>query len=289
MSDIEGNEIIEGRALVKAETVQLAPPQGQTIEALEYSFKLAVRQRELLEEFVKKRFKSNIHYGKFGALTKDTLLLPGAELICMAHGFAPDFEKIAGPDQPQPEFYQITIRCVLRGKGDSLLKGVGHGSAGSHVYSKKQGREILRGADREHTYNTTLKMAEKRAYVDAILKTTAASEFYTQDMEDAEPPPVEEQGANRKERVQPKKEDRSGIWRNAAKLGWPERGLRIWIRRNYGSEHVSDLDDDKFVALKAALNNWAKNPDTFKGMLEHLMEEEPISGEVEAEDQGRLI
>ena len=47
------------------------------------------------------------------------------------------------------------------------------------------------------TYNTVLKMAKKRAHVDAILTATAASDIFTQDIEDMDlekgkPPPKEE-------------------------------------------------------------------------------------------------
>jgi hypothetical protein len=47
----------------------------------------------------------------------------------------------------------------------------------------------IQGEKAEHDnpadyYNTVLKMAAKRAYIDAILKATAASEVYTQDLED---------------------------------------------------------------------------------------------------------
>jgi len=37
--------------------------------------------------------------------------------------------------------------------------------------------------------NTILKMAKKRALVDAVLNTTGASQFFTQDMEDFKAPP----------------------------------------------------------------------------------------------------
>lgn len=44
--------------------------------------------------------------------------------------------------------------------------------------------ETIENPNPADQYNTVLKMAGKRAYVDAILKATAASEVYTQDLED---------------------------------------------------------------------------------------------------------
>lgn len=52
--------------------------------------------------------------------------------------------------------------------------------------------ETIENPNPADQYNTALKMAGKRAYVDAILKATAASEVYTQDLEDMEDVPVVE-------------------------------------------------------------------------------------------------
>jgi hypothetical protein len=76
----------------------------------------------------------------------------------------------------------------------SLIGGKGH------TAKKIDGRwEIVMQGERTDnpdiadTYNTVLKMAKKRAFVDAVLNTTAASDMFTQDLEDiaenkAEPP-----------------------------------------------------------------------------------------------------
>lgn len=51
-------------------------------------------------------------------------------------------------------------------------------------------------------YNTVLKMAKKRAHVDAVLTVTAASDIFTQDVEDVEPAE-----APKRPRGRPRKED----------------------------------------------------------------------------------
>ena len=48
--------------------------------------------------------------------------------------------------------------------------------------------EKMENPDIADTYNTVLKMAKKRAYVDGILSATAASDIFTQDLEDVAPP-----------------------------------------------------------------------------------------------------
>jgi hypothetical protein len=47
--------------------------------------------------------------------------------------------------------------------------------------------EKMENPDIADTYNTVLKMAKKRAYVDGILSATAASDIFTQDIEDMNP------------------------------------------------------------------------------------------------------
>ena len=50
----------------------------------------------------------------------------------------------------------------------------------------------VENSDLADTYNTVLKMAKKRALVDATLTATAASDIFTQDLEDYTPPEVAE-------------------------------------------------------------------------------------------------
>lgn len=71
--------------------------------------------------------------------------------------------------------------------------------------------EKMENPDIADVYNTTLKMAKKRAYVDGILSATAASDIFTQDIEDL-PAAIIETTANHKPAVdmpQPAKESQA--------------------------------------------------------------------------------
>ncbi len=87
--------------------------------------------------------------------------------------------------QPVPKDYW-DLRNSDPGKAKELLGGAGFAVGKNEA----GGWEIcIQGERIEHDnpadyYNTVLKMAGKRAYIDAILKATAASEVYTQDLED---------------------------------------------------------------------------------------------------------
>jgi hypothetical protein len=94
-----------------------------------------------------------------------------------------DTEKIA-TDKPIPaEYWKLKgdhakQQALIGGKGFCAMKL----DNGSWVIGKRG--ERTENPDIADTYNTVLKMAKKRAYVDGVLSATAASDCFTQDIED---------------------------------------------------------------------------------------------------------
>jgi hypothetical protein len=169
-----------------------ALPERQSIADLEQAFALAVRQRELLSDYIKKQLKPGKHFYEIKGQEnkKPSLAKEGAEIILLPHNYTPDYEHLGGPLEPpegeQP--YQITVKCILRRKGepDSFV-GSGIGSAGSHKgkWQDKKFIYVPRQRDRYLCHNATLKMAQKSAMVSATINATAASEFFTTDLEES--------------------------------------------------------------------------------------------------------
>lgn len=155
------------------------------IQELETRFALAVRQRELLEKYIRERLKPDKHFYSVDEdpARKPSLSKEGAELICLPHNLKPQYELLSGPEQPPLDDspYQLTMRCELR-RG-AFFEGQGIGSASSMI-TKKDGQRVARQKDPGLRHNATLKMACKSAYIAATLNSTAASEFFTQDLED---------------------------------------------------------------------------------------------------------
>lgn len=164
---------------------------------------------------------------------------------------------------------------------------------GGHGFStgKNDGKwEIVRAGERvEHDnpadhYNTILKMAKKRAHVDAILTVTAASDIFTQDLEDlaangviGAPPHQQSQSpAKVPEMPQRRSEEPAAapsggdgdsdviseaqrkrfyaIWKNA---GIPEDIVRTKLRES-GYQHSKDIRKGDYKALCAWAENFGK-------------------------------
>lgn len=184
MNDPINAEVVESQALA------VRPISGlPTVQDLEQQFALAIRQRELLSEYIRKQLVPGKHFYQRGT-QKPSLAKEGAEIILLPHNLAPDYEQTGGPDAPPADGkpYQITVKCTLRRKGDpTSFVGSGIGSAGSEK-QKKDGTYIHRQEDKYLCHNATLKMAQKSAMIAATINSTAASEFFTQDIEEAEKP-----------------------------------------------------------------------------------------------------
>jgi len=152
---------------------------------LETRFALAVRQRELLEIYIRERLKPDKHFYTVGDEPgrKPSLTKEGAELICLPHNLKGHYEWLSGPETPPMDDtpYQITMKCIFERNG--VFEGEGVGSASSMI-TKRDGDRVQRQKDPGLRHNATIKMACKSCYIAATLNSTAASEFFTQDLED---------------------------------------------------------------------------------------------------------
>lgn len=112
----------------------------------------------------------------FGS-SKPSLLKPGAEKILMLLGFASQYEIIEQIQNYEDGFFAYTIRCVLTKNGQVITEGLGHCNSKEKKYESDKQDKYMLG-------NTCLKMAKKRAQVDAALTVGSLSNIFTQDLED---------------------------------------------------------------------------------------------------------
>ena len=169
-------------------------------------------QVQRIQEVMKAVMQQGQHYGVVpGCGTKPTLLKPGAEKLMMTFRLAVD-PQVEDLSVTGIRRYRVITRVTAQSTGLFLGSGVGECSSDEEKYAwreavcKEEWEETdagnrrdkwKRGRQGEEPYvlhqirtnasdvaNTILKMAKKRSLVDAILTVTAASDIFTQDLEE---------------------------------------------------------------------------------------------------------
>ncbi len=180
-----------------------APPQPVLMPVV--SPTAMIEQHEAIVQLIGKVLKKEVDYGEIpgtnrrGNKQKLVLLKPGAERLCLSFGIRPEFEIIEQEkdhdrvnnfikkqwnDQTRRKeevkgtsygLYRFVLRCTLY-TVDGRKAGQGLGSC-----STMEAKYVDRPRDLE---NTVLKMARKRAHVDATINALGLSNRFDQDLED---------------------------------------------------------------------------------------------------------
>lgn len=169
-------------------------------------------QVNLIQEVMKGVMQKGQHYGVIpGCGDKPTLLKPGAEKLMMTFRLAADPQVQEIPTEDGMTF-RVVCRITSQSTGVYLGSGLGEASTREEKYSWRKAicdeefadtpedrRRLkwFKGYQGNKDYqvkqvrtnpadiaNTVLKMAKKRALVDAVLTVTAASDIFTQDIEE---------------------------------------------------------------------------------------------------------
>jgi len=164
-----------------------------------------------VQEVMRAVMKPDVHYGKIpGAGDKPTLLKPGAEVLCMTFRIADTYEV---EDLSTSDMIRYRVNCIGTHQTTGIVLGSGLGEASSSEekykwrkavckeefeatpanmrrakFAKAKGggfymQEQVR-TEPADLANTVLKMANKRAKMAMTLNVTAASDCFTQDLED---------------------------------------------------------------------------------------------------------
>lgn len=133
-------------------------------------------QIKLMNQFVKEQMKVDQDYGKIGP-SKPTLFKSGAEKLENIFKLSHRFEQMEKTENWMKglEFFFYRYKCIVYGKHGDIAECIG--SANSKEPSRKN----------QNIYtlpNVIDKMAQKRAFVGAILSACRVSSQFTQDLED---------------------------------------------------------------------------------------------------------
>lgn len=164
------------------------------------------KQVNLVQQVMKFVMKEDEHYGEIPGCKKPSLFKPGAEKLAMTFRLAPNYDELPGSLESDDHII-YKINCCLVHIPTGQIIGNGRGTCNSKekkyrtrsVYKnkateeekeigkleKRAGYEIyIIPQDPWDIQNTIYKMACKRALIAAVLNATAASDIFTQDIED---------------------------------------------------------------------------------------------------------
>lgn len=157
--------------------IQIYQPTPAVVKTDHENYKLTIGENDAKKVVTLKR---NVDFGKVGKATKPSLYKAGAEKVLMAYGVESKFvleqavEDFGNGERAPMFFYRF--RCELW-KGDQHITD-GYGSANSN--ESACGRMAKWDAA-----NQRLKIAKKRAMVDACLMLAQISGAFAQDIEDS--------------------------------------------------------------------------------------------------------
>lgn len=183
---------------------------GALVDTIDLNAVAATMQKvNTFQAIIQKNLQENRDYGKVPGTDKPTLLKSGAEKVNMIFGLYPEYEFMRSDVDFDRGFFDYEIKCTLFRNGQPVAQGVGScnsrekkyryvtkseqqlaeagiGTETAVEFTDRYGRTKYRVEDPDiaDKANTILKMAKKRAYVDATLQVASLSDLFTQDLED---------------------------------------------------------------------------------------------------------
>lgn len=138
---------------------------------------------QMLQLFVENFMTPGVDYGYIPGCQKPSLMKSGCEKLCEIFGFSKQIEVIDRVVDWEKGMFAYEVKAILTNKRTGLVEAEGLGSCNSmeKKYRQQDGYTIS---------NTVLKMAKKRALVDAVLSATRSSGLFTQDVEDMDLSPA---------------------------------------------------------------------------------------------------
>lgn len=221
------------------------------------------------------------HYDTIkGCGDRPVLLQPGAEKIALMFRFVPKYEITKEDLGNNHREYDVT--CNLLNEEGSIV-GVGMGLCSTmekkYRYRKDwQTKVTVENEDIADLWNTVLKMAKKRAFVDAVRSTTAASDIFTQDIEEApmQPQPTREQTDLSEIRALYKE------WCKAAGVS-PQDGTQLLLDTVKASS-METMTNDQVAAAVAAMKQDIEDADAGVETVEPEPKKEPTQSAADFEE-----
>jgi len=246
-------EKLNGNKTIDPEVVESLP--DNTVDVVpDFAITLAEAKERifLLQKFVAEMMVPGVDFGYIPDVNKPSLFKPGAEKLCDIFGFSKQIAVIDRVVDWEKGMFAYEVKATLINKRTGYIEAEGIGSCNSleKKYKQQDGYTIS---------NTVLKMAKKRALVDAVLSATRSSAIFTQDIEDmeirpekpntqpvfleAKPGTSKPEGQTKPKQSKPASEKQLGkIYYLAKEIGLPSEAARELMLDRYGVENSKQLN-----------------------------------------------
>lgn len=189
--------------------------QNTDLETIENSMQKIV----LFQKMIVSQLKKDHDYGVIPGTKKATLYKPGAEKIVTLLGIFPDYEILEKVTEYKENLFAYTIKCKLFHGQQQAGEGLGHCNSWETKYKYENVTEeslpnnidksLLQTKKNDYgrtTYriekdactiaNTILKMAKKRAFIDAVVTIASLSDIFQNENEQLKKEAIAEMTVN---------------------------------------------------------------------------------------------
>lgn len=250
------SEIIDGEVVTSPPPTAMTPALTSPLDLPTAHFQAGLQRRQdnrqALIQWIRAALVDGIDYGSIPTKrgpSKPSLWKPGAEKITGMLGVMVAYPSLKETEQALLTGFtleHLLVRCELKDAGGRVLaEGVG-------ARSLKQDFGDL---------NKCLKMAEKSAHIDAVLRLAGLSEVFTQDLEDQkglgeEIPKPDDPSASPDRKISALEGQR--LNKRITQLNLPPARVQHWVRRKWQISHYHELTADQFAVLWKNLDLWAQ-------------------------------
>lgn len=188
-----------------------------------------VARSRMIHKVMKDAMRDGVDYGVItGCGPRPCLLKPGAEKLLMVFQVAAKVSVNDLSTPPDVYRYRVIVSLISQA-GVYLGDGVGEATSLEKKWHERKDGSPVNAPD---VCNTILKMAKKRALVDAVLTVLGASDIFTQDVDEMDPDTVKQSQRYHKPEPVKKAElekPRDGDALSTAQLAWFEKNaLQVW-------------------------------------------------------------
>jgi len=166
--------------MVKAETggaVAKVKTNGE-IKSLAATLETEAQKHKLLEDYIIKQLKQDVDFGII-KMEKN-----GKKFVSKPCLFKPGAEKVVNRTKTIAKFRRDDETWEMMGKQPGLICYICELYNGDKIIGEGRGAASMQEYKFKNNPNTAIKIAEKRAKIDAVLATFALSARFTQDLED---------------------------------------------------------------------------------------------------------